>query len=244
MNKSNIDTHSLSTNELIGISPSLNSPSSQASCGTDPCSQYFLCFTEQLITGCNPKPLYNGLGCLYLETKQWTQTVCLFIFSFLNQSLHIRWLDDQNYNSLSFHSLYPVFFFPCCKLKSTGCSVDDSNPIQPFCWWTRWTFTFLKKFVFPLSLMSQNFHRLFSKCIIYRKTSWSFGFNKHMMNWLTVSVYFTVPINRLVPATYKSLAFDSCLLLDTLLVVFKNFKLFLLKSFPNICLNSNWMSSH
>lgn len=78
------------------LSPSLDSPFTRAhthlhtethtqthtvtSCGTDPCSQCFLCFTKQLITGCYPEPLYNGLSCLYLDTKQWLQIVLLVLF--------------------------------------------------------------------------------------------------------------------------------------------------------------------
>lgn len=54
----------------------------RASCGTDRRSHCFLCFTEQLINGCYLQPLYNGLCCLYLQTKQWPRIVCLFPFFF------------------------------------------------------------------------------------------------------------------------------------------------------------------
>lgn len=64
--------------DFCHFSLTLYSHHTHASCGTDPFSQCFLCFTEKLITGCYPGPLYNGLSCLYRETKQWSWIVCLF----------------------------------------------------------------------------------------------------------------------------------------------------------------------
>lgn len=120
-----IFTDELSWLALCILSLSLLSHTqADTSCRADPRSQYFLCFTEQLITRRFLDQLYKGLSCLYLQTKQWTQIVCPF---FLYLSLLISWLDDQDYNSLSFCS------FPChTTIHHAG--LLRTHCFQPFHW--------------------------------------------------------------------------------------------------------------
>lgn len=76
-------------------------PPAPPSCGTDPRSYHFLCFTEQSIAAIWSIDIMSGLATPGAQTMA---SYCLLVFS-QAPSLLISWHDDQDYNSLSFHSL-------------------------------------------------------------------------------------------------------------------------------------------